>query len=106
MTPSADNAITDATARPTLAVPRSSVVRDGLTHVLFRRDPQDPDTVIKLEADLGVDDGRWVELRSGVMRGDEVVLAGAYELKLASQQAGGAPQGGHVHADGSVHEDH
>lgn len=98
--------VTASTGRPSLAVPRSAVVRDGLTHVLFRRDPKDPDTVIRIEADLGVDDGRWVELRSGVMLGDEVVLEGVYELKLASQQAGGAPQGGHVHADGSVHEAH
>jgi membrane fusion protein (multidrug efflux system) len=98
--------VTETTARPSLAVPSAAVVRDGLTHVLFRRDPNDPGSVIRIEADLGVDDGRWVELKSGVMRGDQVVLDGAYELKLASQQAGGAPSGGHVHADGSVHEAH
>ena len=31
---------------PALAVPRSAVVQDGLTHVLFRRDEKDPDTVV------------------------------------------------------------
>lgn len=98
--------VTESTTGPVLAVPRSAVVQDGLTHVLFRRDPGDPNAAIRVEADLGVDDGRWVELRSGVMRGDDVVLAGAYELKLATQQGGAPQKGGHVHADGSFHEDH
>jgi hypothetical protein len=40
------------------------------------------------------------------MRGDEVVLAGAYELKLATQQAGTTQAGGHFHADGSFHDEH
>ncbi len=94
------------TERPALAVPRSAVVQDGLTHVVFRRDPADPNRVIRVEADLGVSDGRWVVLQSGVMRGDEVVLDGAYELKLATQQSGAAQPGGHFHADGSSHGDH
>ena len=94
------------TERPALAVPRSAVVQDGLTHVVFRRDPADPNRVIRVEADLGVSDGLWVVLQSGVMRGDEVVLDGAYELKLATQQGGASQQGGHFHADGSFHGDH
>jgi len=90
-----------------LAIPRSAIVQDGLTHVFFRRDPSDPNKAIRVEADMGVSDGRWVVLQSGVMRGDEVVLDGAYELKLAMQQRGSDPgAGGHVHADGSVHDDH
>jgi len=98
--------VLDASAGPALAVPRSAVVQDGLTHVFFRRDPDDPDHVERVEADLGVTDGRWVVLESGVARGDEVVLSGAYELKLASQGSGARAAGGHVHADGSIHEDH
>lgn len=100
--------VTSSTSRPGLAVPSACVVRDGLEHVVFRRDPSAPDVVLRVSADLGLDDGRWVELRSGVMRGDEVVRDGAYELLLASQQrGGGAPTGGgHVHADGTVHQDH
>ena len=35
---------------------------------------------------MGVDDGRWVEIKSGLMRGDEIVINGAYELKLATTQ--------------------
>jgi len=94
----------DGGADPELAIPLSSVMRDGLVDVFFRRDPKNPDQVIRAEADLGVDDGRWVVVKSGVREGDEVVLEGAYELGLAS--SGSAPRGGHFHADGEFHDDH
>jgi hypothetical protein len=89
-----------------LAIPRSSVVKDGITHVFFRRDPADPNKAIRVEADMGVDDGRWVVIHSGLALGDEVVLDGAYELKLATAQSGATQQGGHFHADGTFHESH
>lgn len=89
-----------------LAIPRSAIVKDGITHVFFRRDPKNPDQAIRVEADLGVDDGRWVVIHSGVMRGDEVVLGGAYELKLATSQSGAPQKGGHFHADGTFHGEH
>lgn len=98
--------VVSSTDSPALAVPRSAIVQDGLTHVLFRRDPGDLNKAIRIEADMGPSDGRWVALNSGVMRGDEVVLAGAYELKLATQQSGLADEGGHFHADGAFHDDH
>jgi multidrug efflux pump subunit AcrA (membrane-fusion protein) len=96
---------TESTDGPALAIPRSAVVKDGVTHVFFRRDPQDPSKAIRVEADLGASDGRWIAVKSGLMLGDEVVLDGAYELKLASQQGGGAQKGGHFHADGTFHGD-
>lgn len=83
------------------AVPRSSVLRDGLQSVVFRRDPADPDQVIRIDADTGADDGRWIVLSTGVREGDEVVVAGAYQLMLAS--SGSAQKGGHYHADGTFH---
>jgi len=98
--------VVEGTQGPALAVPRSAVVQDGLTHVVFRRDPSHPDEALRVEPELGVSDGWWIELRSGVELGDEVVLSGAYELQLASRQRGEAEPGGHVHADGSVHDDH
>lgn len=98
--------VTGATSRPVLAIPKSAVVQDGLTHVFFRRDPNDPNKAIRVEADLGIDDGRWVEVRSGLGPNDQVVLDGVYELKLATAQSGPAPKGGHVHADGTFHEEH
>jgi hypothetical protein len=88
--------------REQLAVPLSAVVRDGATPVIFRRDPADPDRAIRLEADLGVSDGRWVVVQSGVREGDQVVLGGNYPLMLATSAA--APRGGHFHPDGSFHE--
>ncbi|MCA9305045.1 MAG: hypothetical protein KDA16_00805 [Phycisphaerales bacterium] len=96
--------VVESTGGPALAIPRSSIVRDGVAHVFFRRDPSDPNKAIRVEADMGVDDGRWVAINSGVAPGDEIVLDGAYELKLASQQDGVVQKGGHVHADGTFHQ--
>lgn len=98
--------VVESTGGPALAIPRAAVVKDGIVHVFFRRDPKDANKVIRLEADLGVSDGRWVALNSGVALNDEVVLDGAYELKLASQQSGVSGKGGHFHADGAFHGDH
>lgn len=86
-----------------LAIPKSAVVRDGLTHVFFKRDPRDPNKAIRVEADLGVSDGRWIEIMSELGPNDEVVLNGVYELKLASEQGGKTQKGGHFHADGTYH---
>ncbi len=94
--------VTDGSAKPELAIPVSAVIRDELTQIFFRRDPNDPNKVIRMEADLGISDGKWVVIKSGVTEGDEVVLDGVYELKLAGG-AQGAQGGGHFHADGSWH---
>jgi hypothetical protein len=88
-------------AQPELAIPVSAVVRDGLVPVVFRRDPADPDKAIRLEADLGTGDGRWIAINSGVRENDEIVLNGAYQLMLASSQS--SAKGGHFHADGTFH---
>lgn len=98
--------VLESTDGPALAVPSAAVVRDGLHHVVFRRDPADPNQAIRIEADLGTSDGSWVVLQSGVMRGDQVVLSGAYELRLATQRSGALSEGGHFHADGSFHDEH
>jgi multidrug efflux pump subunit AcrA (membrane-fusion protein) len=98
--------VVDGGGLPVVAIPSRAVVRDGLEHVFFLRERDDPDHVRRVAAHLGASDGRWIEVLEGVAEGDEVVLDGAYELKLATQLAGAAPEGGHVHADGSVHEDH
>lgn len=87
---------------PTLAIPLSAVVRDGAVPIVFRRDPERPDIVIRIPADLGVSDGRWVAIESGVREGDEVVLGGNYQLMLAT--SGTTTRAGHFHADGTFHE--
>ncbi len=85
-----------------LAIPMSAVVRDGTRAIIFRRDPKDADKVIRMEADLGLSDGRWVVIQSGVMEGDEIVLGGNFQLMLAT--SGTTEKAGHFHSDGTFHE--
>lgn len=85
-----------------LAIPLRAVIQDGLETVYFRRAPDDPDSVIRTVADLGPDDGRWVTVYSGLGENDEVVVDGAYQLKLAT--TGQKVTTGHFHADGTFHE--
>ncbi|MBX2850297.1 MAG: efflux RND transporter periplasmic adaptor subunit [Phycisphaeraceae bacterium] len=94
--------VTDASAEPELSIPLAAVQRDGLTPYIFRRTPGNPDQVMRMEADLGKDDGRWVELLSGVADGDEIVLDGAFQLMLST--SGTIQKGGHFHADGTFHD--
>ena len=98
--------ILKGTSEPQLAIPASSVIQDGLEKIMFRRDPKEPDKVIRMAADLGLSDGRWVIVESGVMEGDQVVNHGVYELMLAGSSA--KQEGGHFHADGTWHagDDH
>ena len=35
-----------------LAIPLAAVVRDGVTPIIFRRDPANPDKAIRMEADV------------------------------------------------------
>ena len=93
----------EGASEPELAIPRRAVVSDNGVPVLFRRDPANPDKVIRLEADLGPDDGRWVAVRSGLRVGDEVVIDGVYPLLLST--SGSIPKGGHFHSDGTFHAD-
>lgn len=91
----------DSTDEAVLAVPVSSVVRDELQRILFRRDPNNADKVIRIAGEFGISDGRWIEIKRDVVEGDEVVLGGVYELKLTGS---GKPTGaGHFHADGTWH---
>ncbi len=97
--------VTDDTGSPVLAIPRATVQRDGLVPVFFRRDPKNPNKAIRIEADLGIDDGRWIVVNSGVRLGDEVVLDGAFQLMLATAMGSGQQKGGHFHADGTFHDE-
>jgi multidrug resistance efflux pump len=85
-----------------LAVPLRCIVKDGTTAIFFRRDPADPDKAIRMEADLGPSDGRWVVLQSGVAEGNEVVADGVHQLLVAT--SGSITKGGHFHPDGTFHE--
>jgi len=93
--------VTEGSGSEELAIPLSATIRDGLTTVFFRRNPKNPNEVIRVEGDLGINDGRWVVVKSGVRERDEVVLDGVYQLMLAS--SAGAQQGGHYDSDGTFH---
>jgi multidrug efflux pump subunit AcrA (membrane-fusion protein) len=94
--------ITESTSVPELAIPLAAVQQDGLTQIIFRRAPDNPNEAIRMEADLGLNDGRWVAILSGLADGDEVVLDGGFQLMLAT--SGSIQQGGHFHSDGTFHE--
>ena len=94
--------VVDDTSTAELAIPLAAVQRDGLTPVLFRRDPKDPNVAIRIDADLGIDDGRWVAVLSGLQDGDQVVLDGGYQLVLSTSNT--TQEGGHFHADGTFHK--
>ncbi|HKQ46857.1 MAG TPA: hypothetical protein VJZ71_02170 [Phycisphaerae bacterium] len=94
--------VTLAGSTEELAIPTGAVIQDGLSKIIFRRDPKDPNKVIRMEPDLGVSDDRWVAVLSGLGEGDEVVLDGIYQLMLAT--SAGSPKGGHFHPDGTFHE--
>ncbi len=94
--------VTDSTVDAVPAIPLAAVQRDGLTPIIFKRAPDDPDAVIRTVATFGADDGRWVEVLNGVGVGDEVVLDGAFQLMLGT--SGSAQRGGHFHPDGTFHD--
>lgn len=94
--------VIDSTRAFELAIPLAAVQKDGLTPLIFRRNPDNLNEAIRMEADLGLDDGRWVAILSGVTDGDEVVLDGGFQLTLATSSS--IQQGGHFHADGTFHE--
>ncbi|MEE9312707.1 MAG: HlyD family efflux transporter periplasmic adaptor subunit [Planctomycetota bacterium] len=95
----------ESTAKAYLAIPVRALVRDGLDLVYFVRDPKDKNKVIREKAmALGPTDGVWQVLYGGIGPESEVVVEGAYELKLSNE----APKGGHFHSDGTFHagDDH
>jgi multidrug resistance efflux pump len=94
--------VTSGSGSDELAIPLKCVARDGTAAIIFRRDPADPNKAIRMEADLGLDDGRWVVIRSGVAEGNEIVLDGVYQLMVAT--SGSITKGGHFHPDGTFHE--
>lgn len=95
--------VTLAGGTPELSLPLAAVVRDQGRPYIFRRDPANADKAIRLDADLGVSDGRFIAILSGVKEGDEIVVGGNDQLMLA--MGGSAPKGGHFHSDGTWHEE-
>lgn len=91
-------------AHEEVLLPSRCVVFDGLEAIVFRRDPDDSDAVIRTPVELGSRGTDRVEVLAGVLAGDQVVADGIHQLRQSGM--GRTPQGGHVHADGTWHEDH
>jgi RND family efflux transporter MFP subunit len=85
-------------------IPERCIVFDGLEAIVFKRDPDDPQVVIRTPVELGARAAGRTEVLAGVLDGDQVVADGVHQLKQTG--LGKTPEGGHVHADGTWHGDH
>jgi len=77
-----------------VAVPEEAIVMDNGRPVAFVL--LDGETFQKRVLELGIRDGRFVEVRDGIQEGDRVVTKGAYLVKLASASPASFGEG-HAH---------
>lgn len=76
----AEFTITVATRPNVLAVPEDSVQGDPANRVVYVKDFDIQNAFIKSPVVLGEKGGGWVEVKSGLFPGDEVVTRGSYPL--------------------------
>ena len=96
--------VTDGTVDAHISVPTRCIVRAGLQPVVFVRDRHAPERFIAVPVTPGAEGGGWTAVEGLPAHDCDVVLDGAYELKLALPAAGGSKPAGHFHADGTFHE--
>lgn len=90
----ADVFLQTKTVKDVVAVPLDAVVKDNGMNVVYV--VLGGEEFERRELELGVEDGDWVEVVSGLNAGERIVTRGAYTVRLAS--AGGDSFGhGHVH---------
>lgn len=82
-----------AAPEPRLAIPRSAVIDDGGRPVVYVQ--TGGEMFVRRPVELGLFDGAFVEVLSGVAENERVVSEGAYYVKLA---ATGGEEIGHGHA--------
>lgn len=82
-----------AVPEPRLAIPRSAVIDDGGRSVVYVQ--TGGEMFVRRPVELGLIDGAFVEVLSGVTENERVVSKGAYYVKLA---AAGGEEIGHGHA--------
>jgi membrane fusion protein (multidrug efflux system) len=85
-------------------IPSRCVVFDGLEAIVFKRDPSNPNVVVRTPVELGTRSAGRIEVLAGVLDGDAIVADGVQQLKQTG--LGKAPEGGHFHADGTWHGEH
>jgi membrane fusion protein, heavy metal efflux system len=83
-----------ATAQSALAIPDAALVEEGGLFVAFVQVAGE--TFQKRELQLGIRDGQWIQVLSGIKEGERVVTRGAYAIRLASVSAI-IPAHGHTH---------
>ncbi|MBI4326112.1 MAG: efflux RND transporter periplasmic adaptor subunit [Chloroflexi bacterium] len=83
-----------ARAEDTLAIPSAAIVEEDGRPIAFVQ--VGGETFQKRDLTLGIRDGDWVQVLSGITEGERVVTKGAYAVRLASVSSA-IPAHGHVH---------
>lgn len=83
-----------ARAEATLAIPSAAMVEEDGRPIAFVQ--AGGETFHKRDLTLGIRDGYWVQVLSGIAEGERVVTKGAYAVRLASVSSA-IPAHGHVH---------
>jgi cobalt-zinc-cadmium efflux system membrane fusion protein len=78
----------------TLAVPDGAIVEEDGRPIAFVQ--VGGETYQKRDLAIGIRDGNWVQVLSGIAEGERVVTKGAYAVRLASVSSA-IPAHGHVH---------
>lgn len=81
-------------ATDALAVPAAAVVEEDGVPIVFVQ--VSGETYQKRDVTLGVRDGPWIEVKSGIAEGERVATDGAYAI-LLSTKSGTIPAHGHAH---------
>jgi multidrug efflux pump subunit AcrA (membrane-fusion protein) len=77
-----------------LAVPESAIVDDAGRPVVFVQTAGE--SFLRRPVRIGIRDSGYVGILEGVIRGERVVTAGAYQIRLAALSPQ-VPAHGHVH---------
>ena len=83
-----------ARAEEALAIPGAAIVEEDGRPIAFVQ--LAGETFEKRDLSLGIRDGNWVQILSGITEGERVVTKGAYAVRLASVSSA-IPAHGHVH---------
>lgn len=83
-----------ARAEDALAIPSAAIVEEDGRPIAFVQ--VGGETFQKRDLTVGIRDGNWVQVRSGLAEGERVVTKGAYAVRLASVSSA-IPAHGHVH---------
>jgi cobalt-zinc-cadmium efflux system membrane fusion protein len=80
---------------PVIAVPRNAVLGDAANRFVYL---DTGPAFVPTPVTLGVEEGGWVEITSGLIPGDEIVTRGSYELQYVTTPAAPDSVAGHGRA--------